>query len=81
MVAAVLHLDEGAGAAVDALDQVAGGLAHRHDVVDLHLVVERHAERHRRVALGLELVGIADDEIDLGHVGESCAPRSARRSR
>ena len=53
-----------------ALDQVTGGLRHRHDVVDLHLVVERHAERHRPIALGLELVGIADDEIDLGHVGE-----------
>ena len=34
MVAAVLHLDEGAGAALEAVDQMRGGLAHRHDVVD-----------------------------------------------
>src|SRR5690606_3885801 len=64
MVAAVLHLNEGAGAAIHALDEVPGRLAHAHDVVDLHLVVERRAEDYRLVALGLELIGIADDEID-----------------
>ncbi len=32
VVAAVLHLDEGAGAAAEAVDEMAGGLAHRHDV-------------------------------------------------
>ena len=34
VVAAVLHLDEGAGAAVEPVDQMAGGLLDRHDVVD-----------------------------------------------
>ena len=37
MVAAILHLDIGAVAA-ETVDQMAGGLAHRHDVVDLHLL-------------------------------------------
>ena len=70
VIAPVLHLHECARAPVEPLDQVPRGLRHRHDVVDLHLVVERHAERHRPVRLGLELVGVADHEIDLGHVGE-----------
>jgi hypothetical protein len=34
VVAALLDLDEGAGAALEAPDQVPCGLAHRHDVVD-----------------------------------------------
>ena len=34
MIAAVLDLDEGPRAALEAVDQVARGLAQRHDVVD-----------------------------------------------
>ena len=34
MIAALLHLHEGARAAVEARDQMRRGLAHRHDVVD-----------------------------------------------
>ena len=67
MVAAVLHLDEGAGAAVEPVDQMAGGLVHRHDVVDADTGVLAQAEI---VAPRLELLGIAEDEVDLGHGGE-----------
>ena len=38
MVAAVLHLHEGARAALDRVDHVGGGLAHAHDVVDADLL-------------------------------------------
>ena len=45
VVAAVLDLDIGAGAVLQPVDQVAGGLAHAHDVVDPHA---RPAARRRR---------------------------------
>ena len=45
MVAAVLHLYEGAGTPFDTLDQVSRGLPpHRHDVVDGDLLVRTDAE-------------------------------------
>src|SRR5690606_36008208 len=70
MVAAILYLHEGPGASVHALDEMAGSLAHAHNVVDLHLVIERRAKDHGRVTFGLELVVIADNEVDFFHVAE-----------
>ena len=49
MVAAVLHLDEGAGAAFETFDQVRGGLPDRHDVVDDRLWRIGEAERGVRL--------------------------------
>ena len=48
MVAAVLHLHEGARAAFDAVDEMRGGLRHRHDVVDDDLFLGRDAEGRAR---------------------------------
>ena len=39
MVAAILHLDDGAGAALDRVDHVAGGLGDAHDVVHADLLL------------------------------------------
>ena len=69
MVAAVLHLDEGAGAAGKTLDQMRGGLLDRHDVVDERLRRIGKAEvgaglRPRRAA---ELFRVAEHAIGLGH--------------
>ena len=72
MVAAVLHLHEGPRPAVDPLDQMGGGFAHAHDVVDLHLLVIVDAEiRQRAIVRGLQLFVVADHEVDFGHVGEA----------
>ena len=72
MVAAVLHLHEGAGAAFEPVDQMRGGLLHRHDVVDRDLLLAADAERGRieHVAgrapgLGVELLFVADDAADV----------------
>ncbi len=61
VVAAVLHLKEGAAAAVEAVDHLRRGLLHGHDVVDAHAlgIVEE--------ARGLELLGIAQHRVDLFH--------------
>ena len=45
VVAAVLHLHEGARVALDAVDEVQRGLAHRHDVVDADFLFGVEAER------------------------------------
>src|SRR5690606_34281143 len=71
VVTAVLHLHEGAGVVIHALDQMPGGFPHAHDVVDLHLVIERRAKNHGPIALGPELVIIADDEVDLVHLAKA----------
>ena len=42
MVAALLHLDESAGAALETVDEMRRGLGQRHDVAD-------SIARHRRV--------------------------------
>ena len=82
MVAAVLHLDEGARAALDGVDHMAGGLAHRKDVVDARLLGVVDAEiRQRAIGMRLQLLLIAEHEIDLVHGGEILRARSARRSR
>ena len=69
MVAAVLDLDEGAGTAVHALDQVAGGLPHRHDVVDADRRLAVRAEA--AIGGGRQLLAIAEHEVDLRHRGEA----------
>ena len=74
MVAAVLDLHIGAGMVAEALDQMARGLAHRHDVVDGDALGSLDAEPGE--ALGFELLLIADDVIDLVHRGDR-ASRSA----
>ncbi|MCY1547498.1 hypothetical protein D9M68_835630 [compost metagenome] len=71
MIAPVLHLHEGPHPPVHALDHMARGFPHAHDVVDLHLVVQRQAKHHRRVAFGLHLVVVADHQIDLRHVAKA----------
>ncbi len=77
VVAAVLHLDVGARAVLQAVDQVAGGFPHAHDVVDPHA----HRLGLRCVGPGLALFRIAQHEVDLGHAGEGGGGRSGRRSR
>ena len=44
------------------------GLLHAHDVVDLHAFAIRKAKALERLAL--HLFAIADDVIDVGHLGE-----------
>ena len=68
MIAAVLHLDEGPRPTVHALDEMKRRLADGHDVVDPHL---RRVAEEVAVALGVKLLLIAEDEIDLGHAGEA----------
>ncbi len=71
MVAAVLHLDEGARPALDGVDHVAGGLAHREDVVDARLLGVVDAEiRQRAIGVRLQLLLIAEHEVDLVHGDE-----------
>lgn len=74
MVAAVLDLHKGAGAFGQAVDHVRAVFAHVHDVVDAHLfgAVEAEIIRARNPPpLGrIDLFGIAEDQIDLGHPGE-----------
>ena len=72
VVAAVLHLDEGAGVALERLDQMRAGLLDRHDVVDDRLRRVIDAERGARVGPGggAELFRVTEDAIGLGHGGE-----------
>src|SRR5262249_16498816 len=71
MIAAVLALQHSTGAALETVDELRRGLAHAHDVVDADAFVRSQAEV--RVGCGQELLLIADNGIDLGHIGE--APR------
>src|SRR5690606_1043309 len=72
MVAAVLHLHEGARPALDGIDHVRGGFPHLHDVVDAHLLEQVDAEiGQRAVGMALQLLFVAEDEIDLLHGGEA----------
>lgn len=66
MVAAVLHLDVGAGAILQPVDQVAGGLAHSIDVVDAHPA----QFGLRQVGARRAFLGVAQDQVHLGHAGE-----------
>ncbi len=59
MVAALLDLHHGAGAAVEAVDEMRRHVAHGHDVADLH-------RRQRRVAFRLQLFLVAEHLGDAG---------------
>ena len=82
MIAAILDLHGGAGAALDAVDQMQGGFTRRHDVIDDDLLLRGDAENITRKVLALkgrarispgrdlEFLGIADHAIDFRHGGE-----------
>ena len=71
MVAAVLHLNIGAGARAEAVDQVPGGFGDGHDVVDLHrLGLPYEIGGDPGPCPGLHLFGVADHQVDLAHVAE-----------
>ena len=80
MVAAVLHLHEGAGAASKAVDQVRRGFPDRHDVVDQDFFFAFGAERVTPGKHGAgvgpcggpQLLLIAEHAVDLGHRGKRC---------
>ena len=69
VIAAVLHLHVGACARAEAVDQMPGGLAHAHDVVDLNPLGGGGRELSER--LGPDLLGVADDVVDLGKRGKA----------
>ena len=79
MVAAVLHLHQGAGAPLEAVDQMRRRLAHAHDVVDDDLLRRRYAEIGRALkraacigpGLRAHLLGVAEHAVDLRHGGEA----------
>jgi hypothetical protein len=81
VIAAVLHLHIGARTGAEPVDQVARGLGHGHDVVDLHLLrLADEVGGEGGPCLGPHLLGIADDEVDLRHVAEGpglCLRRTA----
>ena len=85
MVAAVLHLHEHARqAARKAVDQMRRHLLHRHDVADGDLFARQprsNASRACAPRVAAHLVVIAEDAIDLGHVGEHLGSASAPHSR
>ena len=79
VVAAVLHLDEGAGAAGETFDQMRRGFFDRHDVVDDRLRRIADIERRARVVprRGVEFLGIAENAIGHGDKSLRLGLRSA----
>ena len=78
MVAALLHLDKGAGTTVEAVDQVRRGLARHLDIVDLGGSAagpKRFLEGH-----AIEFFLVAQDRVDLRHIRPVGGRRSGRRS-
>ena len=72
MIAAILHLHEGAGAALDRVDHMAGGLPHGENVVDARLLEIVDAEiRQGAIVVRPQLFLIAKHEVDLAHFGEA----------
>ncbi len=69
MIAPVLDLHIGAGAAAETLDQMRCRLAHRHDVVDDDALAVANAEFRERFRF--ELLLVADHVIDFFHGGEA----------
>src|SRR5262249_27635634 len=67
VVATILHLQEGAGAAVETVHELRGGFFDAHNVVDADALRARHAEIG--IAGGLKFFLVADDLIDFGHGG------------
>ena len=81
MVAAVLHLDEDTRqAALKTVDEMRRHLLDGHDVADGDLLARIDIESVPRRAPGVaaHLVVIADDAVDLGHIGEHRALRLRR---
>ena len=68
MIAAVLHLDEGAGAAGKTFDQMRRGFFDRHDVVDDGLRRIAKIERRARIIprRGVEFLGVAENAVSHG---------------
>src|SRR5262245_61189313 len=64
MIATVLHLNERAGAPLDAVNSVRPHCLHRHDVGHVDLLA-------RRPAFGVELFFVADDAVDFRHRREN----------
>ena len=77
MIAALLHLDEGARAALETVDEMRRGLAS----AAMMSPTATRAARRRRIALRLQLLVVAEHEIDFRHRGIARRDRSARRSR
>src|SRR5262245_51258142 len=69
MIATVLHLHVGTGLGAEAIDHGVRGLAGRHDVVDLHALAA--AGQQRLEGAEGNLLGVADDGIDLRHGAEA----------
>ncbi len=69
MIAAVLDLDVSACSRAEAADHVARGFLDAHDVVDDHTL--EPVDRERAEGLGLDLLTVADDVVDLGHFREA----------
>ncbi len=66
VIAAILHFHESAGTILQTVDQMTSGFLHREDIVD----DDAGTVGCQFVGPRLLLVAIADDEIDLGHIGE-----------
>jgi hypothetical protein len=81
MVAAILHLNEGARTAGKAFDQVRRGVPDRHDVVDhrLRRIGETKSIARLRPRCRTKLLGIAENAIGLGHSDE-CLRLGLRRA-
>ena len=76
VVAAILHLHEGARAALDGVDHMRRGLGHLEDIVDPDLLELVDPEfRQGAIALRFQLVVIADDEIDFFHAAKGAGLR------
>src|SRR5579883_1951540 len=73
VVAALLHLDEAAHAALEAVDEMRRRLPHGHDVVN------GDPRAGRAVALHAELREVAEHLVDLGHSGVALG-RDLRRA-
>ena len=67
MVAAILHLHEGACAAFEMLSEMRGSLAHSHDIGDTHAFGIGMGITQGAPCVGLRLFLIADDTVDLRH--------------
>src|SRR6266478_2729603 len=88
VVAAILHLHEGARAALEAVDEMRGRLPHRHDVIDRDLFLGGEAEGCSRqniamLAPGLraDLLLVTQHQCDLRHVREGFGFRLRRAAR
>ena len=86
VIAAVLHLNIGARARAEPVDQMPGRLRDGHDVIHLHgLCRPDQIWRHGGPGFGLHLLGIADNAIDFFHrskavgIGLGGTPRHDQR--